>query len=103
MEEIGSLEVKKNYPGGKKSKKIIFYKYKAEMIATSIVILMEIVCERTVKMASQDSDCHLAPYLLFVHIYTFLIVKDICDCQNVHVNILCICVCLSPGISWFFR
>ena len=28
---------------------------------------------------------------------SFLIEKDICDCQNISIKLLCVCVCLSSG------
>ena len=45
------------------------------------------VCEHMVKTASH----------VFTYIYSLLIEKDICDCQNVSIKLPCVCVCLLPG------
>ena len=50
------------------------------------------VCERTW--------CHL--YCVFTYIYSLLILKDISDCQNVSVKLLCVYVCLSSRDLFIF-
>jgi SRP40, C-terminal domain. len=40
--------------------------------------------------------------LVFTYIYSLLIEKDICDCQNVSIKLLCVCVCLSPRDLFMF-
>ena len=34
---------------------------------------------------------------VFTYIYPLLNEKDICDCRNISIKLLCVCVCLSPG------
>ena len=41
-------------------------------------------------------------YHVFTYIYSLLIEKDICDCQNISVKLLCICECLSSEITSYF-
>ena len=39
---------------------------------------------------------------MFTYIYSLLIQKDICDHQNVSINLPCVCVCHSSGKSILF-
>jgi hypothetical protein len=39
---------------------------------------------------------------VFTNIYSLLIEKDIRDCQNVSIKVLCVCVCLSSGDLFIF-
>ena len=41
--------------------------------------------------------CEVAPSLLCVQIYSLVIEKDICDCQNVVIKLPCVFVCVSYG------
>ena len=41
-------------------------------------------------------------YCVFTYIYSLLIEKDICDCQNVSVKLPCVYVCLSSGDLFIF-
>ena len=52
------------------------------------------VCQHTVKMTPR--------YCVFTYIPGLLIEKDICDCQNISVTVLCVHVCLSAGDLFIF-
>jgi hypothetical protein len=41
-------------------------------------------------------------YNVFTYIYSLMIEKDICDCQNISIKLLCVYLCLSFGDLFVF-
>jgi hypothetical protein len=63
------------------------------------------ICEHTLKTAPHGTYLQLAwrhLYHIFTYIYSIVIEKDICNCQNVSVKFPCVYVCLLSGDLFVF-
>ena len=75
----------------------LFWSWKTSVILKTFQLSFHVFCMPFIRKSLQF---HL--YCVFTCIYSLLIEKDICDCQNISIKLPCVYLCLSSGELFIF-